>query len=128
MELIYFAGLLICFYLFSLIISGIKKIIIKIRENRECLKIFHDTIPKIKSINIKQYEKQLDQFEELWNNTYSHQKIILKDHSGNIINICPKCGSYMKIVRWYKGPFLGCSNYPDCRSYRNYSDIFKLEI
>lgn len=97
-------------------------------ENKKYQTIFKGAISKVQNVNLELYQKKLSELEKLYETTYKSYKVILKDKKENIINICPKCGGYMRIVKGWKGPFLGCSNYPDCRSTRDYSEIFNLEI
>ena len=34
--------------------------------------------------------------------------------------VCIKCGTPMRLINGKRGPFWGCSRYPECRSTRNY--------
>lgn len=96
----------------------------RIAENIKYHRILRNCIDKVKNIDSTYYITEAEKVYEL----YKTQLIQLKDKKGIPINICPKCGGYMRIVRWRGEPFLGCSNYPNCKSSRKLSKIFELEI
>jgi len=124
----YFWLITILTIIFYLILKFIPKIIDKYREKKKYYEILKELIPKIKNINLNQYQNTLSQLENLYETTYRSQKVKLEDKDGNAINICPKCGGYMRIIRWQGRKFLGCSNYPNCRFPRDYNEIFKIRI
>jgi len=115
------SGFILC--LISLIIIKLKEY----KENKYYKNILFETMPKINNINLSIYKNRLDKLT----NNYKLQltkKVIIKNNKGIVLNICPKCGGYLKIVRWRGNPFLGCANYPQCKFYRNYDRIFEMEI
>jgi len=60
---------------------------------------------------------------------YKSNQIILKDKSGTIVNVCPKCsGTFRKVIARSGNKFLGCSNYPKCRSYGDIERLKDLDI
>jgi len=96
-------------------------------ENMRYHRILRESADKLADIDLKKYEIQLAEFEKFYESD-KRKKIVLKDKMGEAINICPKCGGYMKIVQGRRGTFLGCSSYPNCKSYRKYEAIFNLEV
>jgi hypothetical protein len=106
----------------------IAKVLKQRAENKKYQGLLKEIIPTIHSINLEPYQNYLLELEKLYETSYSSHKIILKDKKENEINICPKCGGYMRIVKGWKGKFLRCSNYPDCRSTRNYSEILSIKF
>jgi len=120
-------SLLVIFWAF--IIFGVIKDSIKNRlEKKKYLEILDQNMHKVRNIDISHYQVALEELENLYDKTFGSQKVKIKDINGDVINICPKCGSYMRIVRWKGRRFLGCTFYPNCKSYRNYNEIFKIKI
>jgi hypothetical protein len=126
--------IIIGYVLISILVPVAKSIIVKRKENKYYKAILKEYGTQALSTDIDYYFKKAQFFEDRWNNVFNKNKIILKDGYGDTINLCPKCGGYMKIVhyrndRWYrKNKFLGCSNYPDCKSSRDYDDIYKIKF
>ena len=118
---------LLVIFVLSLGVNLIKGIVKWFAENRKYHRILRESVEKVDDVDLEKYETILVEFEELYESD-KRQMVILKDKEGEVINICPECGEYMRIVqgRWRR--FLGCSNDPDCRSYKNYESIFDLEI
>jgi hypothetical protein len=116
------------YFILKLILGIVTNFIEQRAENKKYQGLLKEIMPKVQNVNLEPYQKYLIDLETLYETYYSSQKVVLKDKKGNMINICPKCNGYMKIVRWWRGPFLGCSNYPKCRSTRDYSEIFNMEI
>lgn len=101
----------------------------KIDEYYHYKKLLRESLDKVEKIDVDRYFEMLQEIEEMYRKNFPHSyKIILRDKRGNSINICPICGSYLRIIWGYKGPFLGCTNYPQCRYTRNYKDIFKINV
>ena len=109
------------FYLVLIIVESIQKY----KQYRKKLK---KSIHKVKNIDLALYQTSLEELEKLYETTFKTKKVVLRDKKGSVINICPKRGGYMRIVRWGRKPFLGCSNYPSCSSYKNYNKIFDLKV
>lgn len=129
----YFWLITISLIIFYLILQFIPKIINNYREEKRYHKILKELMPKVKNINLKPYQSTLSYLENIYKTTYYETtykyKVRLEDKDGNAINICPKCGEYMCIRRgWWRDPFLGCTNYPNCRFTRDYEEIFKIKI
>lgn len=121
---------LICIFsylILKLLIFYIQKLVKFISENIKYGKILKNHMDFVKDIEIRNYEIELGKLEDLWNK-YENEKVELKNQNGEIINICEKCGSYMKIVKWRGNPFLGCSNYPHCKSRRSLNELYNLSI
>lgn len=97
-------------------------------EDKKYLEILREITPKLKDIDLDLYQKFLLESEDTYRDIYDRSKVTLKNKEGDVINICPRCGGYMKIVRWREKIFLGCSNYPNCKFTRNYSKIFNIKV
>jgi hypothetical protein len=111
----------------NFIVNLIKEIGRRIAENKKYRCILRESMHKVLELDLERYKLWLGKLEQEYE-SYRNEKVLLKDKNGKAINICPKCGAYMKIVKWRGDPFLGCSRYPDCRSYRKYDKISQLEI
>jgi len=118
--------LLVIFVLW-LIVNLIKVTVQWFAENRKYHIILRESSEKLADVDLETYERLLSELEKFYKSD-KRKMVVLKDKMGVSINICPKCGGYMKIVRGRRGPFLGCSNYPNCKSSKNYEAIFDLEI
>lgn len=118
---------LLAIFVLWLIVNLIKGTVQWFAENRKYHRILRESAEKLADIDLDNYEILLADFEKFYKSD-KRKKIVLKDKMGEAINVCPKCGGYMRIVRGRRGPFLGCSNYPNCRSYKNYESIFDMEI
>jgi len=121
-------GVIVSYIILKFIPEIIRSISKNRVENKKYQEILKEVAPKVQNINFELYQNYLMQLEKVYETTYRPHKAILKDKKGSTINICPKCGGYMKIVKGWKGSFLGCSNYPNCRSARDYSEIFNIEV
>lgn len=51
------------------------------------------------------------------------EELLMKLQSNEEYKICPKCGGTLKIRSSYRGPFLGCENYPNCKHTENIKDL-----
>lgn len=121
-------AIIVSYLIFKFIPKIIGTILGRGAENKKYRQMLREYIPRVQNINLEPYQTRLFQLEKLYEMDCRPHKAILKNKKGNTINICPKCGGYMRIVRGWRGPFLGCSNYPNCRSTRNYSEIFGIKI
>ena len=124
MESIFLVLVLIGFWLLVALINSIFERLAEIRKYNQILR---ESIEKIKSVDFEKYEILMDEYETLYD-SYKQEKIKIKNSQGRVFNICPKCGSYMKVVKWRGDPFLGCSNYPNCKFPRKLEEIFDLEV
>lgn len=115
------------FYGLYLLGALIKNIFERLADNKKYNQILRESTEKITRVDLDKYETLIEEYETRYE-VYKQKKIRIKNSQGKIINICPKCGSYMKVVKWRGDPFLGCSNYPNCRFPRNLEEIFDLEI
>ena len=70
---------------------------------------------QIKQEELEDFKSKLVFFED----QYKNYRILLKDKKGQVVNVCPKCQGVYKLVNYPRSSekFLGCSNYPKCRSY-----------
>ena len=108
----------IAIYLIYNVLSGIK---FQIKRKKHKTRI-EELFQQIKQEDLESLRKDLggllDQFKAY--------QITLRDKNGHTVNICPKCFGVFRPVNssHSKGKFLGCSNYPICRSY---GDIKKLK-
>jgi hypothetical protein len=117
-------AILICIYFIPGLVYGLIKWLAQCHRYRDILK--RNSL-KVKNINVGEYRSGLEECERIFG-TYKDSKVILKDRKGTPINICSKCGGYMRVVRGWRGRFLGCSNYPKCKSSQSCDRIFDMEI
>jgi hypothetical protein len=127
MELIYLIGFFAFIFIITFIVELIKTTKKRILENRYYKKLLMDLMPFIQNVEIETFTQALAELETKWKELKTG-KVILRNSQGEIINLCKKCGGYMQIVKWRGDTFLGCSNYPSCRSTKRITEIKKIEF
>lgn len=118
-------------YLALVILVGIwhicAKLISIIKEYFYYRDILKNSINKITNVNLEIYNKLEDAYRHAFKEYYA-QKIILKDQNGVVINICPKCNNYLRIIHGRRGKFWGCTNFPRCRYTKDFEKEISLEV
>ncbi len=120
---IYLIGSALVLWIISLIVVAFKGY----KENKKYKNILLNNMQKIENIDLYKYESKFNKFTEQYT-LFKNQKAIIRNIKGDVLNICPKCNGYLKIVKWKGNPFIGCSNYPNCSFYRKFNRIFEMEI
>ena len=79
-------------------------------------------------LNLDEIEEAKQKWSKMISDFYGDFSETLKKAQADIQKVeiksehnCPKCGSYMVLKGGRFGPFLGCSNYPECKTVLNLS-------
>ena len=66
---------------------------------------------------------ELNELVNLIRTNFSENDVVPDNFNANPVkvskNICPSCGSKLRIVKWSGKSFVGCTGYPECRYTRN---------
>lgn len=94
--------------------SELKKFIKQYKSKKLTRKERNNLYREIKKANKNNFIRRKQHLKQIDNKIKNDEKLINK-------NICPRCGSRLKIVHGRNGRFIGCTNYPECR----FTDKFK---
>ncbi len=95
------------------------------RQNIVLKSYLDDRELQARALDIEKYTITTERFVQKFEAYYGSANLELKNSSGEVINVCPVCGSLMQLKRGARGLFLGCSAWPKCDFTRESESILK---
>jgi len=131
----------VAIFALSWAVALVSGLVARRKERRELLRLLRGALPALTRLDVATLNDTLVALERNWDSNYQSHQACVSDAEGRPLNICPRCGAYLKIdrppdlIRRYKDAnvvpspcILVCTNNPTCAFRKDLSDADSLAL